>query len=244
MSDQIKSSLDSIPLIERVTNLRSVLLILVLMLWVDLSLVAVTKTNLLTHPWQESKQQIHYGWVAVLSGVFLAWYVVLIPAVNALIQRWSDYLSYCFRKWLIDPFVANGEEEPGSLRYHMAHKEMPASSLWRWGIDHSDELAIRLATEKLQKSKEVEQSRANVNQAAFAFMLLVLADSLWPGSLFQAYVWPLASTSNTLGVGILCVLLGFLLAIATSWWLTRPFQRTDSYVYYPKAVHDDSRKRP
>lgn len=240
MSDQIKSSLDSIPLIERVTNLRSALLILVLMLWVDLSLVVVTKTNLLTHPWQESKQQIHYGWVAVLSGAFLAWYVLLTPVVNFFIHA---CIRFIFQTPLgkIISFLATtfGKEDD-----HIKEGQIRAHSLKRWGINNADELAIRLATEQLEKNKEAEQSMANINHVAAAFMVLILAEAVWPGSIFQMFVLPLVHSDGSLSYLVKGAITVILIVVATSWWITRPFQWTDSYVYYPKAVNDDSRRRP
>lgn len=238
MENQIKEGLDSVSLLKRITNFRSVLLILVLMLWVDLSLVTVTKTNLITHPWDEARKQFHYGWVAILSGAFLVWYVVIVPVVNLFIFGLIKVIFEIF-----DRDFSSAVADSRLQSYRASRGELLDSSLFKWGVDTSDELAIRLTTEKLQNINEIKESRANINHSSFAIMLLILVESIWPGSLFQEFVWPLALPINTMGCVIFFSLLVFLIVVATSWWLTLPFQRVDSYVYYPKAVHDDSHKR-
>lgn len=237
MGNQIKDFLDSIPLIERVTNLRSVLLILVLMLWADLSLVVVTKTNLITHPWDDVRNQIHYGWLLILSGAFLAWYVVIVPAVNAIIFELLKFSSCIF-----------DEVWPSPQNWHRHHVdrssngELLASSLLKWGVEHSDELAIRLATEKLSANEVKAKNNIALNNAALAFMILAAADYLLPTALFEQFVCPWILADGWSVTISRLFLIGFLLAVLASWMMTRPSTLASPYLFYPKAVSKNANR--
>jgi hypothetical protein len=179
MTDSIKDGVESLPLIEKITNLHSTLLVFVVLFTVDLCLLLTTGTNLITYPWQSVQLNLHHGKIALLFGVALLCYVVVVPVINGIFWDFTSALERRLLRRIVDMFKSsNKDQEDYEYRKSINDREnVPTWALKRWAAENNDPFAYALTKENTAAHQRHVRRSLAINQASAALMLLLFVES-------------------------------------------------------------------
>jgi hypothetical protein len=239
MTDSIKDGVESLPLIEKITNLHSTLLVFVVLFTVDLCLLLATGTNLMTYPWQSVQSNMHHGKIALLFGAALFCYVVIVPVINGILWQLAIALEWHVFRRIADIFKSSDkDQENHEYRKSINDREnVPTWALKRWAAENNDPFAYELTKENTAAHQRHVRRSFAINHASAALMLLLFVESETHNS-----VWfEIAKLINQHVTGELrWVCMGALvLSIfipCVSWWFSRNLGVDASKVFYPKAA--------
>lgn len=247
MTDSIKNGVESLPLIEKITNLHSTLLVLVLLFTVDLCLLWVTGTNLLTYPWQLASQNIHHGKIALLFGVSLFCYVVVLPAINGVLWELAAPFEWHVLRHIVNIFKSSDKEDHEYRKGLNDRENVPTWALKRWAAENHDSFAYELTKENTAAHQRHIRTSFAINHASAALMLLLWVESETHNSVwFEVVKWINQHIAGELRFVCMAVLVLSSFIPCVSWWFSRKLGVDDSKVYYPKAAierYEANRKR-
>ena len=239
MTDSIKDGVESLPLIEKITNLHSTLLVFVVLFTVDLCLLLATGTNLMTYPWQSVQSNMHHGKIALLFGAALFCYVVIVQMINGILWELAFILDWHVFRRIANVFkFDNKDQEDHEYRKSINDREnVPTWALKRWAAENNDPFAFELTKENTAAHQRHVRRSFAINHASAALMLLLFVESETHNS-----VWfEIAKLINQHVTGELrwVCLVALVLSLfipCVSWWFSRNPGVDASKVFYPKAA--------
>jgi hypothetical protein len=217
--EETKKAVESLPLIEKLLNLKSLMLLWILMLWVDMALIFDAGHNLLSYPWHDS--HIHYGKVGIALGIGVTAYVLLIPL----------FIQLSHMLWVFAPKFMQSNDE-FSAEYRAAHDSVRLSALYEWAVKHDDKMALEIWQKRDIQNRQTSNRAFEFQVASVALLILLLVEcNFVPNSVCAIFLSHLServlNVTQTLIWGLPILI----------WWVnTGAVTEGDRWVYYPKAV--------
>jgi hypothetical protein len=218
--EETKKTVESLPFIEKLLNLKSLLMLWIVMLGGDVGLILGTGDNLLSYPWHNSS--VHYGKVGIALGAGVIAYVLLIPFIV--------YLLNWLWRMLMPKFMQNDDDS--SDEHHAAHDRVSMSALYKWAVVNNDKIAFEIWNKREAKNRQLNRDTFEIQIAAATLLLLLVVEcNFVPNSLYSVFLshlggWVFNITQSLIwGLPILI------------WWVnTGAVTQADLWVYYPQAV--------
>lgn len=236
MTENIKDGVESLPMIEKITNAKSVLMVFVVLFTVDLCLLLTTGSNLITYPWQSVKDNIHHGKIALLFGVSLFCYVVVVPVVNGIFWEIAKVIDLHGLSHIAQIFKSSDEDHE-FRRIINDRENVPTWALKRWAAENNDSFAYELTKANTASRQRIIRKTLSINHASAALVLLLVIEYKTLNSVLFEMVklinLHVTGESRLILVGtlVLSIFIPFI-----SWWLSRYPEKDDSKVFYPKAA--------
>ena len=206
---------------------------------VDLCLLLATGTNLMTYPWQSVQSNIHHGKIALLFGMALFCYVVIVPVINGILSEIALILNWYAFRHIADMFKSSDkDQEDHEYRKSINDREnVPTWALKRWAAENNDPFAYELTKENTAAHQRHVRRTFAINHASAALMLLLLVESIIHNSVwFEIAKLINLHVADELRVACIVALVFSLFIPCVSWWLSRNPGVDASKVFYPKAA--------
>ena len=223
-----ESNASNLPLIEKVTNTKSMFMIFVVLLMVDISLVQNFGKNLFTYEWQDMK--IHFGKTAVIGAGWLFFYVVVSPLVSAFMVWLVLRIHNGITDWFKSLFK---KKSPTDVI--LSEERIKAVFLKRWAIANEDSMAFDLAQERLEQHQGTQEENRKMHMATSAFILLTAWSFFVPGTLCGDLI---VTTINSLNLFTSILVFATVFGVLALWWSSHYVDIYDdsTKVWYPKAT--------
>lgn len=228
----VDGSVSDLTLIEKITNLTSMLMIFVVLLMTDISLVENFNKNLFTYSWYDVK--IHLGKTAVTISGWLFFYVIVSPLVSAFVVWFVRQITQKYNN-MIDNLLKEKNIKNNQIGQDMY---MHAERLKGWAVENSDSMALALAQDCITQHAKLQEKNRKTHIALSAFILLVIWSYFVPSTLCGAFLVSIVESSNQFKL-VFFLVLTFMVVLF--WWSTRFFSIYDDHqamVRYPKAFRE------